>query len=229
MKSGDSELAAPVVAMLAALGLPALRELERAFTPLLRRGEPTPTHRRTEELGHLAELVRAELAERRPGDRRPPRVPRKAYDRDRPPGAPSSRALVRRHGSWLAACRAAAALDAGERPASPGKPWATPSLGRRRNPDYTREDVVEAVIEVAKRLDRDPSHLTSTAYYSYVAEMRRILARRGTPPPRWPTQRSVERHFKSWNAVRKAVRRLKRELARSARRGQGGSGDRGDR
>lgn len=68
--------------------------------------------------------------------------------------------------------RAATALDAGEHPVSPGKPWATTSLGRRRNPDYTREEVIEADMEVAKCLDRDRSHPTSTAYYSYVAEMR---------------------------------------------------------
>src|SRR5690606_23694128 len=203
--SRDTELAVPVVTTLEDLGVSALRERERAFTSLPRRSAPTPARRRTEERVLLAQLVRAELAERPPGDRRQPRVPRTAYDRDRPPGAPSSRALVRRYGSWLAACRAAAALDAGEHVSSPGKPWATPSLGRRRNPGYTREEVIEAVIEVARRLDRDPSHLTSTAYYSYVAEMRRIIAHRGAPPPRWPTQRSVERHFKSWSELRCAL------------------------
>ena len=203
--SRDTELAVPVVAMLEALGLSALRELERAFTPLLRRSEPTPKCRRTNELAHLARMIHAELAGREPGDRRPPRVPRNEYDRTRPPEVPSSKALQRRYGSWLAACRAAAALEADDGAALPGKPWAIPSTGRRRNRNYTREEVILAAIEVAKRLGRDPTHLTSTAYYSYVAEMRRILAHRGAPPPRWPTQRSVQRHFRGWGDLRCAL------------------------
>lgn len=67
------------------------------------------------------------------------------------------------------------------------------------------------MIDVARRLKRDPATLTSNVYYSYVAEMRRRARGSGAPPPRWPTQRSVERFFSGWCSVRAAVKRMQGE------------------
>ena len=196
---------APVVAMIEALPAGALDELERAARYALAPAPPSPSEIRERQIGYLAELVAVEMASRLPENGRPPRVPRNEYERTRPPGAASSRALAERHGSWLKACRAAHGLAGGGRIVGDGKPWATPSLGRRRRTDFTREEVIDAVVVVARRLDCEPGTLTSNAYYGFVAEMRRRSKARGAAPPSWPTQRSIERFFASWREVRAAV------------------------
>jgi hypothetical protein len=150
--------------------------------------------------------VAEDLAERDPEDLRPPRVPRKDYDESRPGGVACSAVLVRRYGSWVAACTSAKAVGAKGRNAGGGKAWHTPETGGHRGRDFTRDEVIDGVIEVAYKLERDPYELSSTAYYRYVAEMRRRARAGGATLPRWATQRSVERFFSSWPDVRRAVR-----------------------
>lgn len=203
-----------IEAMFFALTTPAARELERAMRACLAAPQPTLHEQRETNLGHLAMMVAEDLAHREPEDRRPPRVPRKDYEASRPPEAASGAALVNHFGSWVEACRAAAALERKGREAGGGKPWQTPSIGGRRGRNYTREEVIDGVIEVAHKLDRDPRQLTSTAYYRYVAEMRRCAKAKGAAAPRWATQRSVQRFFHSWPAVRRAIRA---EMRRSGR------------
>jgi len=201
----DGQLRA-IEAMLFALSAPAAKALERAMRACLAVPEPPRHEQRQTSLGHLAGLVLADLEQRDPEDRRPPRVPRKDYDATRPPEAARSAVLVRKYGGWVEACAAARALAGKGRKAGDGKPWETSALGGRRGRNYERWEIIDAVIEVAGKLDRDPQELTSHAYYTWVAEMRRRAQKNGSPPPRWPTQRSVERFFSSWSAVRRVVR-----------------------
>lgn len=205
-ESGHDGPLRAIEAMFFVLPTAAARELERAMRACLAAPQPSLHKRREAELGYLAMLVAEDLAERDPGDRRPPRIPRKDYEASRPVEAASSAALVKRFGSWVEACRAAAALERKGREAGGGKPWQTPSIGGRRGRNYTREEVIDGVIEVARKLGRDPHQLTSTAYYRYVAEMRRRAKAKGASTPRWATQRSVERFFNSWSEVRRAMR-----------------------
>jgi hypothetical protein len=191
--------------MVNAMPLEAAEELDRALRSALAAPEPTPVARRELSLGPLAAMVVAELERRDPDDGRPPRIPRRDYDRASPEGAPTSHVLVRKYGSWVEACRAAHALPDKGRVPGGSKPWQTPSLGRRRNRDYTPEEVFEAVIEVARRLGKAPGELSSHTYYAYVAEIRRRARQAGADPPRWPTQRSVERFFAVWEDVRRSA------------------------
>lgn len=171
----------------------ALVEVEAA---LARRLEPPPgaSNARQHELGALAR----QLARSGPDA---PRLTRTAYDAGRDPGDPSGRTLAARYGSWVKACRAAAALTRSSAAVGGPKARPTPSLGRRRPHTYTREEVIRAVREVARALDREPGQLSSSAYYEWVADRRQRARARGAEPPRLPTQRSVERHFDSWSEV----------------------------
>ncbi len=208
--------ARPVVAMIEQLS----RELRARIAGALEatiEPEVTPAARRGSRLEHLAEMVLEREAERSRSAateaRRPRRsgklVDRKEYDRGRPTGALSSRALVNEFGSWRDACQAALSWTRSDQAGirSPGRrPWASSTRGRRRPPTYTRAEVLAAVRLCADALGRDPLELSSHAYYTWAARQRRLARRRGAEPPRLPAQRSVERHFPNgWATVREAL------------------------
>lgn len=196
-----SSAAAPVslLAMLDALSPPALREIERLLNARLY-VEITPAEERGDKLALLMRLQQTH-------GRRPDRI---VYDEIRPPGSTSSRRLVDIYGSWTKACRAAATeqdLRAAPLPPhylKPLRPWANPSRDERRPPSYTVEEIIRAVIACAGEIGRIP---TSNAYYDWAAQKRRRARQLGAPPPRIPTQRSVERHFSSWDEVWVAVKK----------------------
>lgn len=193
-----------IQAMIDIMPGPAADQVAAALHAAVCEGSPeVRLAQREHALGFLAGMIGEEMGVRARSDRRPPRVPRASYDRGRPESAPTSHKLVRAHGSWIKACRAASALGPeSDRDASPGKPWPTPSLGRRRNPSYSREEIIAAVAEVAGSLGCKPGELSSHGYYTYVDEGRKRARSTGAPPPaRWPTQRSIERFFKSWRSV----------------------------
>lgn len=188
---------APLLAMLDALSIPALREIERLLNARLS-VEITPAEEREDKLAVLMRLQQTH-------GRRPERI---IYDEVRPPGSTSSRRLVDIYGSWTKACRAAA-TEQERRGAplpphylNPLRPWANPSRDERRPPSYTVEEVIRAVIACADEIGRIP---TSNAYYDWAAQKRRRARQLGAPTPRVPTQRSVERHFSSWQEVREAL------------------------
>lgn len=182
-------------AMIDTLPREALLELEAALASDLSPA-PTASEARSQELGQVAAML-AEL----PVSAR--RLTRSTYDRQRTPEAPSSSTLVNRYGSWVRVRRAARALTDGDYSTTgTARAWATPTRGRRRPPDYTRGEVIRAVRRCAAAIGRPVDQLTSSAYYEWVAAERRRARERGAEPPRLPTQRSVERYFKSWASLR---------------------------
>lgn len=202
----DLELPAPVLTLLDHLDRRSLTEIERLLGCLLA-SEAGPAEARQQALGALMEL-RVSLG------RRPQR---REYDALRPLGSPLSRTLSERFGSWARACRAAeteSALAAGETPMRPLRAWPNPTRTRRRPPNYTREEVIAAVIECWKAIGRLPS---SNAYYDWVRLRRRHARQNRSTPPRLPTQHSVERHFKGWAEVRAAAETFEDERSGSGR------------
>jgi hypothetical protein len=185
----------PLLAMIDALEPEAMREvallLDTRLTPLVSAEE-----RRFRELGFLAEILDVP-------DARDPRSPRTTptryyYDEHKPPGAPQAQRLCERYGSWTKACRAARGLIGTE----PGaRAWTHGFTGKRKPPKYTRDEVIRAVLKCAAMIGRIPS---SHAYYTWAARERGRAKQTGKTV-RYPAQRSVERFFKSWSAVRQAA------------------------
>lgn len=193
-----SSAPAPLLAMLERLSPAALAQLERVLGARLHVAL-TPAEERESKLFFLIEL-QCEHG----------RTPqRQLYDRLKPAGAARSQTLVETHGSWVRACRAATAErerlghDVEEHYLEPLQPWKNPTRGRRRPPDYTDEEIIDAVIACAGEINRIP---TSNAYYSWAADKRRrARANRSAPPLRIPTQRTIDRHFRGWDQVREAT------------------------
>jgi hypothetical protein len=176
------------------------QQLERLIRVLRAKLRPAPALRteRDHELGALNSMLASAGLLESPR----PRIARKAYDRDRPDGAPRSRALVDRYGSWFKACRAAAGLDVRGGTKDAPRPWSSKHRGGHRGANFTRQEVIDAVLQCAAVVDRVPS---SNVYYGWSARERRTARERGGHLPRLPAQGSVERHFKSWSEVRAAV------------------------
>lgn len=197
-------MSAGVMAMAAMLERSALAELERALAAKLR--PPTKlADQRRHELALLSELVRGwEGVGRTPATRT-------LYDQLRGPADPPSKALTRKHRSWVDACLAALAASPAAAIEEKRQPWATARIGQPRPLDYTREEVIDAFLECWRAIGREPS---SSTYYSWAAERRRRARASGAQSPRLPTHRSVERHFKHWSLLREvtAIRRRDCEL-----------------
>jgi hypothetical protein len=116
----------PLLVMMKALDDGSLAELERAVRLTLN-SPPGPAERRLAELGFLASLLN-EIA---------PRhglgfalLARKRYDELRPATETSSAVLVRRYGSWTAACYAAFGLQPEGRWLGPGRPGPRNAVAR---------------------------------------------------------------------------------------------------
>lgn len=105
-------------------------------------------------------------------------------------------------GSWRKACAAAASLKLPGGTKGAARPWSSKHRGGYRGPKFTRQEVIDAVLQCAAAVDRIPS---SNVYYDWSARERRKARERGGHLPRLPAQASVERHFKSWREVRAAV------------------------
>lgn len=184
--------------MLEALSPAGFREIERLLNARLH-VELTRADEREDKLGLLIDLQRNHG-----------RLPERAlYDETRPPGGTMSRTLVKIYGTWTKACRAAATeaeqrgIDLEASYLKPLRPWANPTRTERRPSDYTREEILRAVIACVGEIGRIP---TSNAYYDWAAQERRRARNVSAPIPRIPTQRSVERHFNGWDEVRAAIR-----------------------
>ncbi len=193
--------------MLDALSPAGLEQLERVLGARLH-VEITPAEERSNQLAFLMELQAAHG-----------RTPqRKLYDQLRSPGSAKSQTLVKKHGSWIRACRAATAERErlGQRVEQhhlkPLRAWKNPTRGQRRPANYTVEEIIRAVLTCSAEIGRLP---TSNAYYDWAAAARRRARQLGAPPPRIPTQRSVERHFASWDEVREAVQHYALPMASS--------------
>jgi hypothetical protein len=174
-----------------------LERLERILRARLR-AAPTKREEHEHELGALNQMLKQEglLDDPRP------RLPRQDYDRDRPKGAPRGTALASRYGSWFKACQAAVSLNLAGGTKGAARPWSSKHRGGYRGPTFTRQEVIEAVLQCAAAVGRIPS---SNLYYDWSARERRRARERGGRLPRLPAQASVERHFKSWSEVRAAV------------------------
>lgn len=183
-------LAPAVMAMIEALEPGAAAELERVLAAKLH-VETTPSQERGDRLSQLIELQAIHG----------PRLQRNDYDRLRPAGSTASKTLVKVYGSWIRACRAAETASDGPTRLTPLQPWRNVTE-RRRRPAYTREEIINAVLACGGEIGRFPS---SSAYYAWAAQKRRRARQLGAPPPAIPTQRSVQRHFKGWAAVREAI------------------------
>jgi hypothetical protein len=165
----------------------ALTELARA-TGLMLDPPKSAAARRLADLGFLASLLN-----------RIPRRPvigfailsRKRYDELRSTGAPSSAALVRRYGSWNAACYAAYGLQPDGRWLGPGRPW--PSTRGRPGVKscYTREEVLAALRQCQLELGRRPSEQIFTRW---THEKRRDAQARGARV-RLPSPSVVYRYY----------------------------------
>jgi hypothetical protein len=154
----------------------------------------TPADRRAAELGPLGAFLRHETPE--PGLAYP--VPNRIdYDEARPEGALASRTLVRRYGSWNAACASAYLVaDDGtyDRPSRHWKgnqPWPHWNLHIRGRPRYSRDDAVAAIRMCGEALDRIPNAAT----YHYWAGVKRIEGRRRGIDVRLPTPLVFTRLF----------------------------------
>lgn len=197
--SSGSPLPGSLLAMIGALEVDAVRELELVLEARLAAPVETGGERREAELGFLASLLGLPEA-MDPGS--PRTTPRQSwYDEHRPSDAPSGRRLCRRYGSWAKACRAAEGLS---HPGSGARPWAHARTGKRAAPRYTRDEVVRAVITCAAALGRMPS---SHAYYTWAAERRRRAKETGAVA-RYPSQLTVEHHVGHWAEVTRAVEEL---------------------
>jgi hypothetical protein len=194
---GSVVLPASLDAMLDQLESSQIKRLEVVLRAKLR-AAPTRREVREHELGAL----NAMLAEAGKLGHPRPRVARGDYDRDRPDDAPLSARLVDRYGSWFKACQAASSLKLGGGTKGAPRPWPNKNRGGTRGPQFTREEIIEAVIRCAAAVDRIPS---SNLYYDWSARERRRARERGGRMPRLPAQGSVERHFDGWGEVKIAV------------------------
>jgi hypothetical protein len=186
----------PLLAMVDALEIDAVRELELVLGARLSVPPPAPGERHESELGFLASILQLPEAMDPTSPRSTPR--QSWYDEHRPPGSPSGRRLCKLYGSWTKACRAAGGHVEST---SDAKPWVHGRTGKRAAPRYTRDEVVSAVIACAAAIGRMPS---SHAYYTWSAEQRRRAKKTGKVA-RYPAQRTVEHHIGYWGDVRNAV------------------------
>jgi hypothetical protein len=187
---GAPALPRPLLAMLDASPAESLRELERALASRLHQ-VPSAAERREAELGLLAEMLfeagysRFDYAELAAEEDALPRIPRVEYDRRRArerqawPQALESRVLSERFGSWLRACRAASGLFGFRRRKGAIRPWPNVHIGGRRNRNYTRGEVIDALMCAAEDLNRSVAMLTASAYYAWAAEQHRRAREQG--------------------------------------------------
>jgi len=151
-------------------------ELESALGALLKGPAPTTTELRVAELSALSQLLESELAVTYACHRiAPVQVSQRAYDATRPPGAPTSETLIKRHGGekkdgWSWACRAAWGLLPDGRKTRPGSGWASGLRGKKRPPRSDRDLVIRSIRECAFELLRRPS---SNVYVEWLAAHRR--------------------------------------------------------
>jgi len=143
--------------MLGALNPLAVAELERALR--LRLHPPRDlAQERFERLAALAELLadEGELPDGDP-DAWPgvPVVPRRRFEQLH--GPDTAKALVALHGSWLAACRAAASVCADGRRVGPGRPWATRPAVRDGHFRWSADACLAFVRRCALDLGRMPT------------------------------------------------------------------------
>lgn len=190
----------PLLAMVDALDPDAVREIK---TLLEVRLFPVadPSQYRQEELGFLASIMELPEAFDQNSPRATPK--RDYYDKHKPTSAPNSQRLTDNYGSWTKACRAARGLTGAiGAPAEPrARAWTHGYTGKRKPADYTRDEIVRAVLHCATAINRIPS---SHAYFSWAARRRREAKLKGAPH-RLPSTPTVYRHFDSWEAVTKAV------------------------
>jgi len=192
----------PLLAMLDLLPLEGACELERALF-LRRNPEPTARDRRLAELGPLHALLQGAPVDPWTGESM---LERQTYDRLRPKGAPSGRALGERYRSWPKARRAALGMTADGRRIGPGQPWVTYSGGVR---PYSREECLLAYRACALSLGRRPS---SQRYIDWVASQKRLERATGAEQARVPLYRVIRRFFGSWAAFAAATRLSEAEL-----------------
>jgi hypothetical protein len=194
----EGDPVAPILAMLAALPVESLAELESA---LARRLQPPPTaaERRVDELGFLAQLLhelrppdqtqpgdsfetagaKGGRGRRRAGAIDVPRLNRMVYEQRQPleaPDAPSAQLLVKRYRTWTRACRAAYGLRPDGRSIGPSNPWMQPQRGKSGRPRYHEDDVRDSIRRCAFLLGRVPS---AGDYHLWAREQKRLDRLRG--------------------------------------------------
>jgi hypothetical protein len=173
-----------------------LLELERAIRLTLN-PPTTPAEQRLAELGPLASILNPLPPRAGFGF---PTLPRKEYDRLRPATATSSAVLVKRYGSWHAACYAAFGLQPDGRWTGPGRPWPS-SHGRPATKPYTREEILAALRQCQRDLDRRP---TAKVYDRWRRAKQAGAHRRGTTI-RLPSLPAIYRYFPAarggWNSA----------------------------
>jgi hypothetical protein len=184
MKSGLR----PLLVMIKVLEDGNLAELARAVRLTLD-PPPSPAKRRLAELGFLASLLNATPPQRGRGFAV---LERRQYDKLRPTSATSSAALVRRYGSWHAACYAAYGLSTDGRWLGRGRPWPS-SRGRPGVEPYKREEVLAALQQCQRELGRRPS---VTVFTRWSREKRRDARKRGAAA-RVPGPAVVYRYYPS--------------------------------
>jgi hypothetical protein len=156
-----------------------------------------PAEQRLAELGFLAACLKP----------LPPRpgfgfavLQRKEYDGLRPATAPSSAVLVRRYGSWHAACYAAYGLQPDGRWTGPGRPWPS-SRGLAAPRSYNREEVHAALRQCRSDLNRRP---TTNVYDRWRREKLDDARKRGTTL-RLPSVPVIYRYYPAarggWNSA----------------------------
>lgn len=196
----SGEISASGVGLVLAMTKPVddstLAELNRAIRLTLN-PPASPAEQRLAELGFLASLL----------NQLPPRqgfgfpaLQRKEYDHLRPVTATSSAVLVKRYGSWSAACYAAYGLQPDGRWTGPGRPWPSPH-GRPAIKSYTREEVLTALRRCQSDLDRRP---TTNVYERWRREKQNDALKRGTTV-RLPSVPVMYRHYPAarggWNCA----------------------------
>ncbi len=199
-------------------------ELENALGALIRVPAPTSAEQRVAELSALSQLLESELAvtyARHPIA--PVQVSQGDYDATRPPGAPSSETLIKRHGTsrndgWAWACRAAWGLLPDGRKTKPGSAWASGLRGKKRPPRSDRDLVIRSIRECTLELLRRPS---SNVYIEWLNAHRRRAAGgpgggKAVQPKRRASIRAVYQQFpRGWSAALAAANITDAELARA--------------
>lgn len=191
----DVQVAA-LLPMLDALGPLACAELERALRLTIRPAAIDPVDTRVQELGALAELLVAEGEQAGDPDDWPgvPIVARRRFEQLH--GQSQADAMVRRYGSWLAACRAAASLRVDGRCAGPGRPWVIRPAVRDGHFRWTADACLSFVRQCALELGRRP---TSKEYNRWRRQLTETPGRQNTRAP-WP--KTICAHVDpSWPAV----------------------------
>jgi hypothetical protein len=173
-----------------------LVELNRAIRLTLN-PPATPAEQRLAELGSLASLLNPLPPRAGFGF---PTLARKDYDRLRPATATSSATLVKRHGSWHAACYAAYGLQPDGQWTGPGRPRPSP-YGRPAPKPYTREEVLAALRQCQHDLGR---RANNNVYERWRREKKKEAHRRGTTV-RLPSAPVTYRHYPAargdWNTA----------------------------